>query len=138
MLSRVDVLNGFVGCDVDVVAEDALGLDVTDGRVGGGDGAMVAALATLGLRAGVRNGVRGAAGATDWRFVWLGALAVAGGEVILAGRADVDVGRGATTLEGRGLGAGAGTLGLGAAAFGAGCEMIRSMSVSFTKSPCWG
>lgn len=68
MLSLVDVLNAFCGWAVEL-AEDALGLDVTDGRVGGGEGAAVEALATLGLRAGPRSGVRGAAGATDWRFV---------------------------------------------------------------------
>jgi hypothetical protein len=126
------------GCNADVVVEDALGRDATDGRAGGGEGAAVDALATLGLRAGARSGVRGAAGATDCRFVWLAALEVAGGEVTLAGRVDVDVdaGRGAATLEGRDLGAGA--FGFGAAAFGAGCEMIWRMSVSFTKSPCWG
>lgn len=110
-----------------------LGLEVTDGRVGGGDGAAVEALATLGLRVGARSGVRGAAGATDWRFVWLGAFGAAGGEVTLAGL--VDAGLGAATLEGRDLGADAGAFGFGAAAFGAGCEMMRSMSVSFTKRP---
>lgn len=124
------------GCEADVVVEDALGRDVADGRVGGGESAAVDAFATLGLRAGARSGVRGAAGATDWRLVWLGALEVAGGEVTLAGRVDVDAGLGATTLEGRGLGAGA--LGFGAAVFGAGCERMWRMSVSFTNNPCWG
>lgn len=134
----MDVRNGFAGgCDADVAVEDALGRDATDGRVGGGEGAAVDALATLGLRAGARSGVRGgAAGATDWRLAWLDALEVAGGEVTLAGRVDVDAGRGATTLEGRDLGGGA--LGFGAAAFGAGWEMIRRTSVSFTNSPCCG
>ena len=121
MLSRVDVLKGFCGCDADVT-DDALGLEVTDGRVGGGEGAAVDALATLGLRTGPRSGVRGAAGATDWRFVWLDAFEAAGGEVTLAGR--VDAGLGATTLEGRDRGAGAGALGFGAAAFGTGCDSI--------------
>lgn len=116
--------------------EVVLGLDVTGGREGGGEGAAVDALATLALRAGARSGVRGATGATDWRLIWLDALEVAGGEMTLAGRVDVDAGLGATTLEGRDLGAGA--LGFGAATFGAGCEMIRRMSVSFTKSPCRG
>ena len=136
MLSLVDVRNGLVGgCDADVAVDDALGRDAADGRVGGGEGAAVDALATLGLRAGARSGVRGgAAGATDWRLAWLGALEVAGGEVTLAGLVDVDAGLGATTLEGRDLGAGA--LGFGAAAFGAGCEMIRRTSVSLTNSPC--
>lgn len=138
-MSLVDVRNGFAGgCDADVAVEDALGRDAADGRVGGGEGAAMEALATLGLRAGARSGVRGAAGATDWRLVWLGALEVAGGEVTLAGRVDVDAGLGATTLEGRGLGAGAFGFGAAAAAFGAGCEMIRRISVSFTNSPCWG
>lgn len=127
------------GCDADVAVEDALGRDATDGRVGGGEGAAVEALATLGLRAGARSGVRGAAGATDWRLVWLGALEVAGGEVTLAARVDVDAGLGVTTLDGRVLGAGAFGFGAAAAAaFGAGCEMIRRMSVSFTNSPCCG
>lgn len=118
-----------------------LGLDVVDGRVGGGEGAAVDALATLGLRVGARSGVRGAAGATDRRLAWPGAFeaaaAAAGGEVTLEAR-DV-AGLDATTLEGRGFAAGAGFLGLGAAAgfgAGAGCEMICRMSVSLTKRPC--
>lgn len=64
LLSLVDVLKGFCGCVADVT-DDVLGFEVTDGRVGGGEGATVDALATLGLRAGARSGVRGAAGATD-------------------------------------------------------------------------
>ena len=54
-----------------------LGLDVVDGRVGGGEGAAVDALATLGLRVGARSGVRGAAGATDRRLAWPGAFEAA-------------------------------------------------------------
>lgn len=112
-----------------------LGLEVVVGRVGGGEGAAVDVLATLGLRVGARSGVRGAAGATDRRLAWPGAFEAAGGEVTLEAR-DV-AGLDATTLEGRGFAAGAGFLGLGAAAgFGAGCEMICRMSVSLTKRPC--
>lgn len=133
MLSLVDVFNGFCGCDVEVT-DDVLGLEVTEGRVGGGEGAAVEVLATLGLRTGARSGVRGAAVVTDWRFVWPGALEVAGGEVTLAGL--VDAGLGATTLGGRDLGAGAAVLGLGAVAFGAGCVRICRISDSFTKRPC--
>lgn len=63
----MDVFNGFCDCDVEVT-DDVLGLEVTEGRVGGGEGAAVEALAMLGLRTGARSGVRGAV-ATDWRFV---------------------------------------------------------------------
>ena len=64
LLSLVEVLSGFCGCDTDET-DDVLGFETTEGRVGGGEGATVEALATLGLRVGARSGVRGATGATD-------------------------------------------------------------------------
>jgi hypothetical protein len=131
-----------------LLSRDVLVVDVVEGArldreavvcgLGGGAAADdVDEPALLALRTGARRGVGADAGAFEGRLAVtgaLGALTLVGRAVTLEGRVDLGAAAGALGLEGAFEGDAEVDAGLGAI-LGAGCEIIRMILLSRTKSP---